>query len=140
VLLNPLKIDSANPKVSPDVDVFDIDLFDNTVNGTNSDTIQALQKLGKKVVCYFSAGSYEPNRPDSVHFATTDMGDDLDGWPGERWLNLKSDNVASIMKARIQLAAKMGCDAVDPDNMDAYVSAPVRTPTAPICELELSSN
>lgn len=44
---------------SLNVDMYDIDLFDTPVS-----TIQFLQSQGKKVVCYFSAGSYEGWRPD----------------------------------------------------------------------------
>jgi hypothetical protein len=74
------------------------------------------------VICYFSAGSYEPGRPDSGDFKKEDMGAGLDGWPGEKWLKLSSENVRNIMKKRIDLAWKKGCDGVDPDNVDGYVS------------------
>ena len=117
VLENPIELNSSSLSVSPNVDVFDIDLF------TNSETVlQSLRQLGKKVICYFSAGSYEPDRPDSSQFQTSDMGDDVSGWPGEKWLNISSVNVRNIMAARIQLASQKGCDGVDPDNVDGYVS------------------
>jgi len=111
-----LNIDDDNPTVTPDVAVFDIDMFlhhDSTV-------IANLHKLGKKVICYFSAGSYEPDRPDSHKFRAEDLGDELQGWPGERWLNISSPSVLSIMEERIELASRMGCDAIDPDNVDGY--------------------
>jgi hypothetical protein len=97
--------------------VFDIDMFDNSAA-----TVAALHQLGKKVICYFSAGSYEPGRPDSGAFnKTADLGKELDGWPGEYWLRLNSTNVRNIMAKRIAYAQQMGCDAVDPDNVDGYV-------------------
>lgn len=117
VLENALALSSSNTSISPDVQVFDIDLFDN-----GNTVISALHSLRKKVICYFSAGSYEPNRPDSSEFQSSDMGKGLSGWPGERWLNISSPNVQKIMAARIQLASQKGCDAVDPDNVDGYVS------------------
>lgn len=52
VLEEPLELSSNAKSVSPDVDVYDIDLFTNS-----KDTISTLQRLGKKVICYFSAGS-----------------------------------------------------------------------------------
>jgi hypothetical protein len=117
VLENPIELNSSSASISPNVDVFDIDLF------TNSETVlQSLHQLGKKVICYFSAGSYEPNRPDSSRFQSSDMGDGVNGWPGEKWLNLSSINVRNIMATRIQLAAQKGCDGIDPDNVDGYVS------------------
>lgn len=117
VLLQPLKIDSTSPSITPDVDVYDIDLFDNP-----KATFDALHTLGKKVICYFSAGSYEDNRPDSSSFEAADKGNGLDGWPGEYWLQLNSSNVRSIMGKRLELAASKGCDGVDPDNVDGFVS------------------
>jgi endo-alpha-1,4-polygalactosaminidase (GH114 family) len=45
--------------LSYSVDLYDLDLFD-----TPSKTIQQLQAEGHKVICYFSAGSYEDWRSD----------------------------------------------------------------------------
>ena len=117
VLQNAILLDASAPAPTPDVDVFDIDLFDTPV-----ETIARLHALGKKVVCYFSAGSYEPGRPDSGDFQEGDMGKGLDGWPGERWLRLGSENVRGIMVGRVRLAHEKGCDGVDPDNVDGFVS------------------
>lgn len=115
VLQNPLELASDASSVTPDVSIYDIDLF------TNSEaTISSLRNLGKRVICYFSAGSYEPDRPDSSDFKSSDKGKELDGWPGEYWLNLSSSNVRNIMKKRLDVAVQKGCDAVDPDNMDGY--------------------
>jgi len=100
---------------SLDVEVFDIDLFDNTAS-----TISALHHMGRKVICYFSAGSYEDFRPDSSSFSSSDYGKELQGWPGEYWLNTNSGNVRKIMMARLDLAVSKGCDGVDPDNIDGY--------------------
>ncbi|KXJ88901.1 glycoside hydrolase superfamily [Microdochium bolleyi] len=123
VLEKPLDMTRAvvNNKMTPDVAVYDIDLFTNTDNGKDKErVIGRLHGLGKKVICYFSAGTYEPYRQDSGQFKTADLGASLPDWPDERWLNTNSDNVRSIMAKRIKLAADMGCDAIDPDNMDAY--------------------
>ena len=100
---------------SIDAEVYDIDLFDNT-----NSTISALRALNRRVICYFSAGSYENWRPDAAQFKSSDYGKGLDGWPGEYWLNTSSTNVRNIMTARLALAAKKGCDGVDPDNVDGY--------------------
>ena len=100
---------------SYDVSVYDIDLFESP-----ADTIQALHDAGRHVVCYFSAGSYEEWRPDADDFTSTDLGDALDGWQGESWLDIRSTNVRNIMTARLDLAAQKGCDAVEPDNVDGY--------------------
>jgi len=46
----------------------------------------------------------------------------LDDWPGERWLDIRTENVYSIMKLRLDLAMQKGCDGVEPDNMDGFTN------------------
>jgi hypothetical protein len=103
---------------SYDVDVYDIDLFENSAA-----TIQGLHDDGRRVVCYFSAGSYENWRPDRGEFEEADLGNTLGGWPDERWLDIRSTDVRDIMTARLDLAVQKGCDAVEPDNVDGYTNA-----------------
>lgn len=104
---------------SYNVAVYDIDLFD-----TPQATIDALKAQGKRVVCYFSAGSSEDWRPDYAKFKPADMGNALDGWAGERWLDTRSANVRAIMQARMDLAISKGCDGIDADNVDGYTNNP----------------
>lgn len=117
VLQDPIKADEARSAM-PEVQVFDLDMFENP-----ADTFAMLRKAGSYVICYFSAGSYEDWRPDKSHFDATDIGKPLADWQGERWLDVSSPRVRRIMKARIKLAASKGCDAIDPDNVDGYVSS-----------------
>jgi hypothetical protein len=112
ILNGPLDLQPDAKSVTPDVDVYDLDLF-----LTETSTIKTLHSLNKTVVCYFSAGTYEPGRPDSALFAKRDMGSRLLEWPKERWLRTGSMVVRRIMANRIQLASKKGCDAIDPDNV-----------------------
>ncbi|KAL4926990.1 endo alpha-1,4 polygalactosaminidase [Aspergillus undulatus] len=100
---------------SVDVDVYDIDLFDN-----DKDMIEQLQSDGRKVICYFSAGTYEDWRDDADDFPQSDIGDNLDEWDGESWVNIRSKAIRDIMTARLDLAEEKGCDGVDPDNVDGY--------------------
>ncbi len=102
---------------SYDVSVYDIDLFDTSVS-----QIADLQDAGFKVICYFSAGSYEDWRADAGSFPNKVLGDTLDGWEDERWLNIASEAVRKIMYARLELAQQKGCDGVEPDNVDGYVN------------------
>ncbi|HBA35133.1 MAG TPA: endo alpha-1,4 polygalactosaminidase [Gammaproteobacteria bacterium] len=97
------------------VQLYDIDLFDSA-----KDFIEEFQSTGIKVICYFSAGSYENWRPDAQAFQASDVGHALAGWPGESWLDIRSDNVRRIMQKRLDQAKDKGCDGVDPDNMDGY--------------------
>ncbi|KAJ8096598.1 glycoside hydrolase superfamily [Lipomyces tetrasporus] len=98
-----------------DVDIYDIDMFD-----SDASLISELQGQGRRVICYFSAGSYENWRPDADKFKDSDLGNTLDGWPNEKWLKLSSSNVREIMLSRLDLAKEKGCDGVDPDNIDGY--------------------
>ena len=109
--------DGASVNTSYDVDVYDIDLFD-----VGTDEIAALHAAGRQVICYFSAGSYEQWREDAGQFDGADLGDELDGWAGERWLNIRSPKVLEIMLARLDLARDKGCDGVEPDNVDGYTN------------------
>ena len=106
-------------EVNPDYDVelYDIDLFDSSV-----ELIKSLQASGKKVICYFSAGSYENFREDKDRFDPATLGNLLDGWPDEQWLDIRSTRVAEIMIERLNLAMQKGCDGVEPDNMDGYLN------------------
>ncbi|ESQ92643.1 endo alpha-1,4 polygalactosaminidase [Asticcacaulis benevestitus] len=102
---------------SYNVGVYDIDLFD-----TPAATITSLKAAGRKVVCYFSAGSSENWRSDFSQFTAADQGTPLDGWAGEKWLDIRSSNVRTIMAARLDLARAKGCNGVEPDNVDGYAN------------------
>ncbi|KAK0117355.1 hypothetical protein ONS96_013186 [Cadophora gregata f. sp. sojae] len=117
IILDSIPNLAASPRVVPsDAAVFDIDLFD-----TDAATISGLQSQGKIVICYFSAGTYEPWRPDAGNFTSADLGQSLaPEWPNEYWLKVDNANVRRIMMNRIRLAAAKGCDGVDPDNTDGY--------------------
>jgi len=103
---------STRPRLTPNVPVYDIDLFDNP-----PEAMAALRKAGKKVICYFSAGTWEQWRPDIANFSEAVLGAQLPLWPGERWLDVRNNSVFEAMKYRLNLAKEKGCDAVDPDNI-----------------------
>lgn len=100
---------------SVDVDVYDIDLFDN-----HRDMISELHYQGRRVICYFSAGTYENWREDADRFPDSAIGKRLRDWQGESWIDISAPAVREIMTDRLDLAAEKGCDGVDPDNVDGY--------------------
>lgn len=101
--------------MSVDAEVFDIDL-----EGTSAATIAELHAAGRHVICYFSAGSFEPFRGDAGAFPESVKGKKMYGWD-ELWLDIRQvDQLAPVMLARMDMAAAKGCDAVEPDNIDAY--------------------
>lgn len=104
--------------VNNSIEVYDIDLFD-----SDASLIKELHDEGHHVICYFSAGSYENWRPDKDNFTNSDLGNNLKGWKGEKWLNTSSWNVRNIMISRMEIAVAKSCDGVDPDNLDGYDNA-----------------
>jgi hypothetical protein len=101
-----------------DVDVFDIDLFDNSAG-----TVAALHAEGRTVICYLNAGAWEAWRPDADQYPISILGNDLDGWEGERWLDIRQlDLLGPLLEARLDLCRDKGFDGVEPDNVDGYAN------------------
>lgn len=99
-----------------DAQVYDIDLFEN-----DASVVTALHARGRKVICYISAGSWEDYRPDADQFPPEVIGNDYEGWAGEKWLDIRRiDLLAPIMRARLDLCRDKGFDAVEPDNIHGY--------------------
>lgn len=71
--------------------VYDIDGFNAT-----SALIADLHNKGHKVICYYSAGSYENYRPDIASFPSSVLGKVLDGWPDEKWLDIRQLSIVSL--------------------------------------------
>lgn len=55
------------------------------------DTIDVLHDQGKHVVCYISIGSYEDWREDAGDFPDDAVGNTMDGWAGEKWLDITNE-------------------------------------------------
>jgi len=101
---------------SVDAPVYDVDGFE-----TKKRQVGRLHALGRHVVCYVNAGAWERFRPDKDKFPAAVLGRALDGWPGERWLDIRRIGVLGpIMRARMAKCARKGFDAVEPDNIDGY--------------------
>jgi hypothetical protein len=121
---------SGTVDTSLDVDMYDIDLFEavpsNTtmtsgvtaLKGGNAGVINTLHGQGRKVICYMESGSYADFRPDKDLFPSDVLGNNMDGWPGEKWLDIREQawpKFAWIFWARMDLAKTIGCDGVEPD-------------------------
>lgn len=112
------QLDSPNIELSIDARVFFIDLFD-----VDTATIKSIHASGRFAVCYFSAGSWESWRPDAKAFPSFVIGNDYEGWPGEKWLDIRQiDVLGPIMTQRIKLCKQKGFDGVDPDNVNGYLN------------------
>jgi len=100
-----------------DVEAYDLDLFD-----VPDSVIEDLHTRGRRLVCYFSAGTYESFRSDAGEFKASDLGKPLEDFPNERWLDIRTASVQRIVLARLDRAAARGCDGVEPDNVDGYAN------------------
>ncbi len=100
-----------------DLGMYDVDGFE-----VSSGSVDDLHASGSAVVCYLSAGSWEDFRPDAGDFPARVLGRS-NGWPGERWLDIRKLGVLGpIMKARLDMCAAKGFDAVEFDNVEGYAN------------------
>ncbi len=97
--------------------IYDLDLF-----GYSLSEIQALKQAGHIVICNFSSGTYEAWQSDASSFSPSDLGNDVNAGPSEKWLNIRSAAVQAVMISRLNLAISKGCDGVDPDSADGYAN------------------
>jgi hypothetical protein len=110
----------GNINTSVAVQMYNIDLYD-----APQAVIDNLHSRNIKVICYFSAGTFEDWRSDASAFSPEVLGNPLADWPGERWLDIRRiDVLGPIMAARLDLAKAKQCDGVDPDNVDGYTNSP----------------
>lgn len=104
--------------LTPDVPVFNLD-----GDFTSAKRVEELHQLGAKVICYFDAGAIETYRDDVGSFPEALMGNPVDGWPDELWLDVRQlDVLLPLMERRIQVCLEKGFDAVDPDLMNGFTA------------------
>ncbi len=98
--------------------VYEIDGFD-----AGKGVVRRLQSKGRKAICYLDVGSWERYRPDRAAFPKQVIGKRYQGYPDERWLDIRRiDLLAKPLKARFALCARKGFDAVEPDNINGFTN------------------
>lgn len=101
------------------IDVYEVDLFD-----SSAELIERLKNDGNTIVnCYINSGAYEEWRDDASDFPSEVLGNSMENWEGEKWLDIRNAKLAPIMEARLELALTKGCDGVVPDNMNGYINS-----------------
>ncbi|KAH6895118.1 glycoside hydrolase superfamily [Thelonectria olida] len=115
----PIKHDTVDDIIPKAAKVWDIDLGHAHDYPT---LIPTLKKAGKFVICYFNAGARQTWDSDVDQFPAEVIGKSL-SYPyedEEAYVDIRDARVLDIMKARLDGAVAVGCDAVDPDNVDAW--------------------
>lgn len=116
------KIDLSVP-----ADVFDLDYQE-----TTKAQIQELHRRGRRAVCYIDAGTWESFRPDAYMYHQKILGNAVDGWPDERWLDIRDLDqsrgktgltLRELIVRKIKICAQKGFDGVDPDWQHAYTES-----------------
>jgi hypothetical protein len=105
--------------LSVDATVYDLD-----VDSTSAATVAALHAKGRHVFCYIDAGSWENYRADAASFPSSVLGKTMEGWPDERWLDIRQIAlIGPILEKRMDTCVAKGFDGLDPDNVDGTSNA-----------------
>jgi len=98
--------------------VYEVDGFD-----TGRRVVHRLHAAGRRVICYLDVGSWENYRPDAKRFPASVKGKRYEGYPDERWLDIRRiDLLAPLLRHRFDICRRKGFDAVEPDNLAGYTN------------------
>ena len=103
-------------------------------NTDNAAAVTAIHAAGARTICYFSAGTDEPFRPDHQFYVDFDtacdgclFGKSVGGFHEEHWLDINNDQgqrtfILGRVAARLDRCKADGFDAVEFDNVEAYAN------------------
>jgi hypothetical protein len=96
--------------------VYDIDGFDK-----DAAAVSSLHGTNKLAIAYFSGGTAENWRSDYGSFPAGVKGPELQDWPNEYWLDIRTlSTLEPIMANRASIAAAKGFDGIEWDNVDGF--------------------
>lgn len=99
------------------------EVFDVDGERTSAEQVERLHRNDAFVICYLSAGSYEPWRPDADSYPAEVLGRPLAGWPDERWVDVRAtDVILPIIEERVRMCSEKGFDGVEFDNVDGWIN------------------
>jgi len=97
-------------------------MIDVDMEETPASVITKMHTKGIVVICYMETGSWENYRSDAASFPASVKGKTLNGYPDERYLDIRQLAVLRpIMALRLDRAASKGCDGIEPDIDDGYL-------------------
>jgi len=110
---------SGSADLSVDAHVFDLD-----VDETPRSLVRAIHASGRRAICYIDAGTWESYRSDRDRYPGGILGKRVDGWPDERWVDIRRlDVLKPILRDRVDRCASKGFDGVEYDWTDSYLHA-----------------
>jgi hypothetical protein len=99
-----------------DAAVYDVDGFE-----TPASVVRRLHRQGRRAICYLDVGSWESYRPDADSFPLSVIGRRYEGFPNERWLDIRRFRLfARALEHRFDICARKRFDAVEPDNVAGW--------------------
>lgn len=119
-------LDITAPLQPADATVWDVDLYHVARNPGVIEYLRSRNSNPVTIICYFNAGLVQHsdcdfdtvwNTTENRHLLGNGWGEEF---PDEFWINIKDQKARDLIKTRIALAAHLGCDGVDPDNIDGY--------------------
>ena len=103
--------------VEVDADLVDIDF------GVEQTAIAILKTEPRSVFCYMSVGTLESFRGDAGSFPSEAIGNPVEGFPDESWLDVRHPTVWERMEARLVAAERKGCDGVELDHIQNHLES-----------------
>jgi hypothetical protein len=98
-------------------------MIDVDMEQTDPLVIARLKAKDIVVICYMETGGWESYRPDAALYPPDILGKPVDGYPKERWVDIRRmDVLGPILEARLNRAKDKGCDGVEPDLDDSYTA------------------
>jgi hypothetical protein len=87
-------------------------------------TVDRLRNRGVHLICYVDAGGWENYRPDRGTYPKSVLGRIMQGWPDERWVDIRRVGVLlPILRKRADTCKRHGFSAIDWDDVDGYQNA-----------------
>lgn len=101
----------------------DVELFYLDADFASPSMLSTLRASGRIVLCYVSAGTFEPWREDANAFPESALGEPLLDYPREQWIDFRDSRVKDILRARLDGMSRAGCDGVYPSTLEAHREA-----------------
>jgi hypothetical protein len=98
------------------------DLFYLDPEQQSADDLATLRAQGRHYLCYLSAGSVESFRDDAAEFPAHAIGNALESYPRERWLDVRDGAVRGLMAKRVTALAAFGCAGVPPSSLSVHAA------------------